>query len=185
MRIIAGSARGTKLKTVEGPGTRPTTDRIKETLFNMIQKDMYDCRFLDLFSGSGGIGLEALSRGAKQCYFVEKDKDAAKCIKENIKSTHFEEKAILLECDVIQSIKRLNETVKPFDFVFMDPPYDKSIERDVLEVLKNTDIIDEYTTIIVEASMETKFDYLKDFQYELTKVKAYKTNMHVYIHIKG
>ena len=85
MRVIAGSARRLTLKTIEGMDTRPTTDRIKETLFNMIQNDIYGCTFLDLFSGSGAIGIEALSRGAKEAVFVEKNPKAADCIRDNLK----------------------------------------------------------------------------------------------------
>ena len=81
MRVIAGSARRLLLKTIEGMETRPTTDRIKETLFNMLQNDLYGCTFLDLFAGSGGIGIEALSRGAKHAVFVEKNPKAAACIR--------------------------------------------------------------------------------------------------------
>ena len=87
MRVIAGSAKRLQLKTIEGMDTRPTTDRIKETLFNMITPSLYDCRFLDLFAGSGGIGIEALSRGAKEAVFVEKNPKAVSCIKENLKYT--------------------------------------------------------------------------------------------------
>ena len=87
MRVIAGTARRLQLKTIEGDGTRPTTDRIKETLFNMLQYDLAECRFLDLFSGSGAIGIEALSRGAKRAWFVENNPAAVKCIKENLQFT--------------------------------------------------------------------------------------------------
>mgnify|MGYP000248993809 CR=1 FL=1 len=92
MRVIAGSARSLKLKTLEGIETRPTTDRIKETLFNMISPQMYDCIFLDLFAGSGGIGIEALSRGAREAVFVEKNPKAMECVKENLKFTRLEKK---------------------------------------------------------------------------------------------
>lgn len=86
MRVIAGSARRIQLKTIDGMDTRPTTDRIKETLFNMITPYLLDCRFLDFFSGSGAIGIEALSRGAKKAYFVEQNPRAAACIRENLKN---------------------------------------------------------------------------------------------------
>ena len=85
MRVIAGSAKRLQLKTLDGLDTRPTTDRIKETLFNMISPYLYDCRFLDLFAGSGGIGIEALSRGAGEAVFVEQNPKAMACIKENLK----------------------------------------------------------------------------------------------------
>lgn len=172
------------LKTVEGLGTRPTTDRIKETLFNMIHEDLYDCLFLDLFSGSGGIGIEALSRGAERCYFVENNRQAAACIRDNLKTTHLENKAVLMECDAITAIRKLKGKEKPFDFIFMDPPYDKSFEFHVLDELRHTDLADEYTTIIVEASKNTDFDYLEEFGYETVKVKEYKTNMHVFVRKK-
>ena len=87
MRVIAGSAKSMPLKTIPGTDTRPTTDRIKETLFNMLQPYLCDCRFLDIFSGSGAIGIEALSRGAYSCVFIEKNKKAAECIRENLKFT--------------------------------------------------------------------------------------------------
>ena len=91
MRVIAGSARHIPLKTVPGDNTRPTTDRIKETLFNILQFQLADENFLDLFSGSGGIGIEALSRGASECVFVENNKEAVQCIKTNLKNTRFTE----------------------------------------------------------------------------------------------
>ena len=127
MRVIAGSARSLKLKTLEGIETRPTTDRIKETLFNMISPQMYDCIFLDLFAGSGGIGIEALSRGAKEAVFVEKNPKAMECVKENLKFTRLEKKGLTLTKDVMNALYQL-EGEKVFDFVFMDPPYNMGFE---------------------------------------------------------
>ena len=95
MRIIAGTARSLPLRTIEGPDTRPTTDRIKETLFNILQRDIPGCYFLDLFAGSGQIGLEALSRGASYAVFVENGKKAAACITDNIQFTKFEKQSKL------------------------------------------------------------------------------------------
>ena len=94
MRVIAGTARHLKLKTIEGINTRPTTDRIKETLFNMLSYDVEGSRFLDLFSGSGAIGIEALSRGARAAVFVENNRKAARCIRENLEHTHLAERAV-------------------------------------------------------------------------------------------
>lgn len=167
--------------TVDGLDTRPTTDRIKETLFNIIQREVYDCVFLDLFSGSGAIGIEALSRGAKRCYFVEQSREAAKCIRENLRKTHLEQKAILMETDVISALKKVDRKEKSFDFIFMDPPYGKNFEFHVLDELRNKDFLDENTTIIVEASKDTSFDYLQDMNYNIERIKSYKTNMHVFI----
>ena len=107
MRVIAGSARRTQLKTLEGMDTRPTTDRIKETLFNMIAPYLYDSVFLDLFAGSGGIGIEALSRGAMEAVFVEKNPKAMECVKENLKKTHFERKGMTMQMDVMTALYKL------------------------------------------------------------------------------
>lgn len=125
MRVIAGSARRLLLKTVDGMETRPTTDRIKETLFNMLQNDLYGARFLDLFAGSGAIGIEALSRGAKEAVFVDKGDGQISCIRENLKTTHLEEKARVMSADVTEAVRRLDRDGKSFDFIFMDPPYRK------------------------------------------------------------
>ena len=107
MRVIAGSARRLLLKTVEGMETRPTTDRIKETLFNMLQNDLYGARFLDLFAGSGAIGIEALSRGAKEAVFVDKGDGQISCIRDNLKTTHLEERARVMSADVTEAIRKL------------------------------------------------------------------------------
>lgn len=182
MRVIAGSARRLLLKTVEGMDTRPTQDRIKETLFNMLQYDLVDCRFLDLFSGSGGIGIEALSRGARYACFVENNPAAAKCIRENLKTTHLAERGELMETDYLTALKRL-EGQKGFDFIFMDPPYNHEYEREVLRYLNHSSLVKEDTRIIVEASLETDFGFLEDenLSFEVVKYKKYKTNMHVFI----
>lgn len=128
MRVIAGSAKRIQLKTLDGLDTRPTTDRIKETLFNMIAPTIYDSVFLDLFGGSGGIGIEALSRGAREAVFVENNPKAMACIKENLKNTRLESKALTLTRDVMAALYQL-EGDKVFDFIYMDPPYDRELEK--------------------------------------------------------
>ena len=184
MRVIAGKARHIQLKTVETMDTRPTTDRIKETLFNMLHNDIIECTFLDLFSGSGGIGIEAISRGAKKAVLVEMNREAVKCIKENLKKTKLEEQATVYESDVIDAIERLDMIGEPFDYIFMDPPYNNMHEKRVLEALQGTSLVDEYTTIIVEASLETDFSYLEELGYRVIKRKEYKTNVHMFIEKK-
>lgn len=181
MRVISGKARRTALKTIEGLDTRPTTDRIKETLFNMINADLYDCTFLDLFSGSGGIGIEALSRGARSATFVENNRKAVECIKYNLDKTHLLDNAKVYEMDVLGYLKKAKVSSEKFDIIFMDPPYNKEIEKDVLYSLSDSSIIDEDTLIIVEASLETSFDYLEDMGFYIEKRKEYKTNVHMFI----
>lgn len=181
MRVIAGSRRSMPLKTIEGVGTRPTQDRTKETLFNVLQNDVPGCTFLDLFSGSGAIGIEALSRGAKKAYFVENNKAAIGCIKENIRFTKFVDEAVVMETDALTALRRLEGKVEFFDIIFMDPPYDNELEKQVLEYLTDASYVTEDTIIVVEASGKTDFDYAAELGYNIYKVKKYKTNMHVFM----
>nr|WP_296157363.1 16S rRNA (guanine(966)-N(2))-methyltransferase RsmD [uncultured Blautia sp.] len=181
MRVIAGKARRLPLKTVPGTDTRPTTDRIKETLFNILQPEIADCRFLDLFSGSGGIGIEALSRGADSAVFVEKNPKACKCIRENLSFTKLAEHGKLLNMDVLQALRTL-EGEEAFDCIFMDPPYNHDLEKQVLEYLSKSLLADESTLIIIEADLSTDFSYLEDLGFELARSKEYKTNKHVFVH---
>ena len=183
MRVIAGKARRLNLKTVPGMDTRPTTDRIKETLFNILQPELLDCCFLDLFSGSGGIGIEALSRGASYAVFVEKNPKAAACIRENLTFTKLAEDGKLLNMDVLQALRSL-EGSEPFDCIFMDPPYRQGLEEDVLRFLSKSSVLKPDTMIILEASLDTDFSYLDELGFSVIKFKKYKTNMHVFIQQK-
>lgn len=182
MRVIAGTARSLPLKTREGKDTRPTTDRIKETLFNMLQSYVVEAVFFDLFSGSGGIGIEALSRGASHAYFVENDAKAIECIVDNLKFTKFTDKATVLKQDVISALQGIPE--KEVDVIFMDPPYDQMYEKRVLEALATKKYVTDNTLIVVEASLNTDFSYLDKMGYEVTKEKKYKTNKHMFIRRK-
>ena len=183
MRVIAGTARSLPLKTLEGIDTRPTTDRIKETLFNMLNRDIPGCRFLDLFSGSGSIGIEALSRGASKVYFVENNRKASDCIRENLAFTKLVENASVMDCDAITAIRKI-EGKEVFDIIFMDPPYNMNHEQEVLRALSSSDIIDGYTSIIIEASLNTDFSYTDELGFEIIKEKTYKTNKHVFVRKK-
>ena len=180
MRVIAGTARSMPLKTVKGMDVRPTTDKTKETLFNVLQTDVPDSRFLDLFSGSGAIGIEALSRGASHAVLVEQDSKAADCILENLQFTKLIDRAELQKCDVLTALHRM-EGQKPFDVIFMDPPYNRDLEKEVLSRLKDSPLVTEETLLIVEASLETDFSYLEEFGYEVLKRKEYKTNVHLFL----
>ena len=180
MRVIAGKARRLNLKTIPGTDTRPTTDRIKETLFNILQPELLECRFLDLFAGSGGIGIEALSRGASYAVFVEKNPKAAACIRENLAFTKLAEDGKLLNMDVLQALRSL-EGKGVFDIIFMDPPYNNDLERQVLEYLKDSTVVDKNTLIIVEADLQTDFSYVESLGYRQLRSKEYKTNKHVFL----
>ena len=182
MRVIAGSARRLLLKTIPGDETRPTTDKIKETLFNMINFDLPGARFLDLFAGSGAIGIEALSRGAKKAVFVENSTKAAACIRENLEHTHFTQESDLIVADAVSALARMERTAgEPFDIIFMDPPYDKGLEQGVLQYLKNSALADEDTMFIVEMSLKADIDIFEQLGYVIVKVKEYKSNKHVFL----
>ena len=184
MRVIAGSARSLPLKTVDGLDTRPTTDRIKETLFNMIQADIPGCRFLDLYSGSGAIGIEALSRGAAEAVLVENAKTACACIRDDLEFTKLDDKAVLMEQDVITAIAGLKGR-GVFDIVFVDAPYGHGYDQSVLQALAGSDIIDEYTIIIIEEKLDADFSYAEQMGYTITKLKNYKTNKHIFLKRRG
>ncbi|MBQ6807312.1 MAG: 16S rRNA (guanine(966)-N(2))-methyltransferase RsmD [Lachnospiraceae bacterium] len=179
MRVIAGTARSLRLKTPEGMDTRPTTDRIKETLFNMLQPYLPGGIFIDLFSGSGGIGIEAISRGAEHAYFVENNKNALVCILDNLKFTRFEDKATVLKQDVLSALAGIHE--KEADVIFMDPPYEQGYEKQVLAVLQNMPYVTENTLIVVEAALDTDYTYAESLGFYIEKEKCYKTNKHVFL----
>lgn len=181
MRVIAGSARRIRLRTPSGDGTRPTTDRIKETLFNILQPDLADCRFLDIFSGSGGIGIEALSRGAEHAVFIENNKEALDCIKDNLKQTRMTDRATVLAGDYLSSLQTLKNRGECFDIIFMDPPYRKDYEKKVLECLADSSLIHEDTLIIFEAALDTAIDDVETMGYEIYRIKEYKTNKHIFL----
>jgi len=179
MRVIAGKARSLKLKTPEGLETRPTTDRIKETLFNMLQPYLSGGVFIDLFSGSGSIGIEALSRGARHAYFVENQKNAIACIQENLKFTRLAEDATVLKQDVLSALSGIHE--KEADVIFMDPPYRQGHERQTLELLGRQPYVTADTLIVVEALRETDFSYVGALGFSVTKEKRYRTNEHIFL----
>lgn len=179
MRVIAGTARRLPLKTVTGLETRPTTDRIKETLFNILQTEIADSRFLDLFSGSGAIGIEALSRGAAFAVFVERNPKAAACIDENLAFTRLKDRAKVFRGDVESVLPVLRE--EPFDLIFMDPPYGQQLEKRALEILAFSPLMTEDTLLIVEADLNTDFSYLEELGLQAVRRKEYKTNAHIFI----
>lgn len=179
MRVIAGVARSMPLKTPDGPDTRPTTDRIKETLFNILQNDVPGAVFVDMFSGSGGIGIEALSRGARKAYFIENAPAALACIQHNLMFTKLADKGVILKQDAVSGLSGIFE--KTVDIIFMDPPYDSGHEERVLSMLQNMKYVTVDTLIIVEASLQTDMDYAANYGFEIIRQKKYKTNKHIFL----
>lgn len=179
MRVIAGMARSMPLKTPQGQDTRPTTDRIKETLFNILQNKIPGAVFVDMFSGSGGIGIEALSRGARKAYFIENAPAALSCIQDNLKFTKLTDKAVVLKHDAALGLSSIYE--KEVDVIYMDPPYDCGHEERVLSILQNMKYVTADTLIIVEASLNTDMDYADSMGFDIIREKKYKTNKHIFL----
>lgn len=180
MRVISGTRRSMPLKAPKGMETRPTQDRTKETLFNVLQNYVGGCEFLDLFSGSGSIGIEALSRGAAAAVFVENSRNAILCIKENLEFTHFKDNSTVMETDVMTALEKIKGHI-PFDIIFMDPPYAVKAEPAVLKVLKDAGYVTENTIIVMEMSLDRNMDFIEENGFEILKIKKYKTNCHVFI----
>jgi len=182
MRVIAGNARRLLLKTVPGDDTRPTTDRIKETLFNMIQFEIPGCSFLDLYAGSGAVAIEALSRGALHATLVDQAQKAVACIKENLLHTHLSDSAEVITSDAVSALRRINAArKKPYDIIFMDPPYGKGLEDQALLYLSGSGLADEKTMIIIEMKIDADTEHFREMPYEITRIKEYKTNKHVFL----
>ena len=172
MRIISGKARGTKLYTLDGTATRPTLDRVKESLFNIIQNDIEDSTVLDLFSGSGAIGLEFLSRGAKRAVLCDSSKDAIKIIKQNVQKTHFEEKVEVYNMEFTKLVERLQN--QKFDIIYIDPPYATDFIKISLEKIIEYELVNENTKIIVETDDETRILYqIEKMDVEITDKRKY------------
>lgn len=179
MRIITGRARGTKLVTLEGNNTRPTSERVKEAVFSMIQFDIEGRNVLDLFAGSGQMGLEALSRGAAKATFIDNSKDALKVINQNVSKTHFESESNVILANADDYLKRIKGREK-FDLVFIDPPYATGVQAKMLELLLELDLLKPTSTIVCEsgeedifkdnAALAERFEIIKKAKYSISYV---------------
>lgn len=183
MRIISGTARGTKLYTLEGQATRPTLDRVKESLFNIIQNEIPDSIFVDLFSGSGAIGLEAASRGAKKIILCDKSKDAIKVINRNIEKTHLKEKVELYNLDYRTLLEtKINEKI---DIIYIDPPYNSDFAIKSVEILINKKLVKKETKIIIETDNEEKIlKELENSQIEIEDQRKYGRATLIFLKIR-
>ena len=172
MRIISGTARGTNLYTLEGKTTRPTLDRVKESLFNIIQGKVQDSIFIDLFAGSGAIGLEAASRGANKVILCDKSKDAIKIINKNIEKTHLEEKVKLYNLDYEILLK--TKIKEQADIIYIDPPYESDFAIKSVEIILENKLANNNSTIIIETDEEKKIlRELEKIEIEITDKRKY------------
>ncbi len=178
MRVITGKARGVSLKTPDGLKTRPTADRVKEALFSIIQFDVLTARVLDLFGGTGQLGIEALSRGAKSAVFVDNREDACKLIRENLKRTKFTDCARVVCSDYQSYLKNCRES---FDIVFLDPPYAEIFLENSIKLITEIDILQSSGIIVTERSVEKElllefpgYTRSKDYRYGKTILTIYR-----------
>jgi len=153
MRVISGTAKGTKLDSLDTLETRPTLDRVKEALFNIIQTEIYDSIILDLFAGSGALGIECLSRGAKKAIFCDKSKEAYNIIKRNVEKTRLNEKTVIFNKDYDKCLDYLEEK---FDIVFIDPPYNTNLAVDALSKILEKKLLSDKSIVVIETDDEKR-----------------------------
>lgn len=150
MRVIAGQLKGRRLRTLEGLKLRPTSDRLRETLFNILAPRIIDSRFLDLCAGSGAVGIESISRGASSVIFIESSRRAAALIEENLDHCGISAKAQVLNRDAIAALKLLSTRETQFDIIYFDPPYESHIYSPVLELIGETDLLARGGVLVAE-----------------------------------
>ncbi|QAS51117.1 16S rRNA (guanine(966)-N(2))-methyltransferase RsmD [Halobacillus litoralis] len=170
MRVIAGDFKGRQLMSVPTHKTRPTTDKVKEAVFHVIGPYFEGGKALDLFAGSGGLGIEALSRGAESCIFVDQQPKAIQTIYDNIKKLDIEERVEVFKTDAMRAIKAAGKRELTFDYIFLDPPYNKFSYKDLMEALLENDLIAESATIICE------HDASEEIPEEVGHLKRLKTD---------
>ncbi|MBS7527454.1 16S rRNA (guanine(966)-N(2))-methyltransferase RsmD [Fusibacter paucivorans] len=180
MRVISGKARGTKLMTIEGTATRPTTDRVKEAIFSMVQQHLYEAEGLDLFAGSGALGIELLSRGGSAVSFIESSAKAVQCIRDNMQKTHLEAQGEILQMTVERDLTMLKG--RSFDIVFMDPPYHKGMIKSTIETILRYELLRINGIIVLEHHVDDKdseivsdaLEVLTQKRYGITGVGVYR-----------
>ena len=178
MRVITGKARGVTLKTPDGMQTRPTTDRVKEALFSIIQFEIQGASVLDLFGGTGQLGIEALSRGAKRAVFVDHQQKACELIRENLRRTKFTQQASVVRGDYLEYLKRAREK---FDIILLDPPYAEIFLENALNCIAEIDILRDDGIIVTERPVEKALDVQmpgftrsRDYKYGKTLITLYR-----------
>ena len=178
MRVVAGRAKGVALKTPDGMLTRPTSDRVKEAMFSIVQFDLPGAAVLDLFGGTGQLGIEAVSRGAKCATFVDNREDACRLIRENLKRTGMEREGRVVRMDYVEFLKRNRES---FDIVLLDPPYAEEFLENSLKMITEIDILQSGGIIIAERPLGKElsrdlagFTCSRDYKYGNTLLTVYR-----------
>ena len=178
MRVISGKARGVLLKTPDGMQTRPTADRVKEALFSIIQFELPGAKVLDLFGGTGQLGIEAISRGAREAVFVDAREEACRLIRENLKRAKMEQEARVVRADYLEYLKRCRES---FDIILLDPPYAEVFLENSLKMIAEIDILQSGGIIVAERPLEKElllelpgFTRSRDYKYGKTLLTLYR-----------
>ncbi|MFD0680200.1 MULTISPECIES: 16S rRNA (guanine(966)-N(2))-methyltransferase RsmD [unclassified Paenibacillus] len=184
MRVISGSAKGRPLKAVPGTGTRPTTDKVKEAIFSMIGPYFDGGHVLDLFAGTGGLSIEALSRGMERAVLTDIDKKSIDTIRHNLEVSGFKEQAEIYRNDALRAIKALIKREAKFDLVFLDPPYRLKVVQDLIEQLDQANMLNEGATIVMEHDAADVYEepigrlqWVRRAEYGDTAVTIYKNRV--------
>ena len=185
MRVISGTAKGTVLYSLEGDATRPTLDRVKEALFNIIQTKIPEAEILDLFSGSGALGIEALSRGAKKAVLCDKSKKAMYIINQNLEKTHLKGQALLIQEDYKIALNSLKERFQ-FDIIFLDPPYAKDFAKIAVEKIIEFELLKQDGLMIIETDEEERMlEQIKDLNVIVKDIRKYGRVHIIFLNRKG
>lgn len=183
MRVISGTAKGTKLNSIDDLSTRPTLDRVKEPLFSIIQAYIEEALVLDLFAGSGALGIEALSRGAKHCIFCDKSYQSIQMLKQNVKKTKMKEKSTIYNEDYKKCLEKQKEA---FDIIFIDPPYKLDIAVDAIQRILKLHLLQKKGIIILETDeKERELEELKNLEIEVYDIRKYGRVTLLFIRERG
>jgi len=185
MRIISGVARGSRLATLEGAETRPTLDRVKEPLFSIIQSYVKDARVLDLFAGSGALGLEALSRGASKAVFSDVSEKAINVINQNLQKTKLQENAIVLNKESKDVLKQMSGENQEFDIIFLDPPYASGLIEETIQDILDYNLLAKDGIIIVETDLESELQKAQNEKLHVKDIRKYGRVILLFLERKG
>jgi len=181
VRVISGTAKGRPLRAVPGTNTRPTTDKVKEAIFSMIGPYFSGGDVLDLFAGTGGLGIEALSRGMDRAVFVDADKKAVEVVAANLRATRLEDRAEVYRNDAVRALKALGKRQRRFELVFLDPPYRMTAIEELVTTMQQLGVVGVGTTVVVEHDAENQFtdrigaaECVRRAEYGETAVSVYR-----------
>jgi len=186
MRVISGKARGTKLNSIDSISTRPTLDRIKESLFNIIQNKIIDSIVLDLFAGSGAIGIECISRDCEKAYFCDKSVMACEMIYKNLEKTRFLDKSVVMQRDYKKCLGELKQKNISFDIIYIDPPYSDKIATKAVQQIMEYNLLKEDGIIIIETDDEAReLEELKQIELQVYDLRKYGRVSLIFLNRKG